>query len=309
MTTEDENHIIRTTGKRMGQGLVIIVIVMAVGAAIAVPNWHDMAKNPPASSSIQQKPGNLEGTGTVTSINNPLLTNAPQESKTPSSTPVAGATTISILQGASVQGNPNFSPADTKVPMDAKIVWQNKDNVPHTATSGKGPSDPTSGKIFDTKIINNAESSTPQTLKGVKVGDVIPYYCQIHPYMTARLSVTAAAGAAGGSAAKATTTSGPSGPSLSILQGASIQGNPAFNPNPISVKKGSVVQVLNKDSVPHTVTNGKGPDDPNSGKLFDTSIINAGESAKVDTSKLTSGQQYPFHCTVHPYMTGTLKAG
>ena len=40
---------------------------------------------------------------------------------------------------------------------------------------------------------------------------------------------------------------------------------------------------------------------------FDTSIINAGESAKVDTSKLTSGQQYPFHCTGHPYMTGTLK--
>ena len=62
-------------------------------------------------------------------------------------------------------------------------------------------------------------------------------------------------------------------------------------------KRADVVQVVNKDSVPHTVTNGKGPDDPNSGKLFDTSIINAGESAKVDTSKLTSGQQYPFHCT------------
>ena len=93
-----------------------------------------------------------------------------------------------------------------------------------------------------------------------------------------------------------------------MLQGASIQGNPAYSPNPISIKKGDVVQVENKDSVPHTVTNGKGPDDPNSGKLFDTRIINAGESAKVDTSKLTSGQQYPFHCTVHPYMTGTLKA-
>jgi plastocyanin len=102
--------------------------------------------------------------------------------------------------------------------------------------------------------------------------------------------------------------SGPIGATLTVLQGASIQGNPAFNPNSISVKKGSIVQVVNKDSVPHTVTNGKGPDDPNSGKLFDTSIINAGESAKVDTSKLTSGQQYPFHCTVHPYMTGTLKA-
>jgi plastocyanin len=102
--------------------------------------------------------------------------------------------------------------------------------------------------------------------------------------------------------------SGPIGATLTVLQGASIQGNPAFSPNPVNIKKGNVVLVENKDSVPHTVTNGKGPDDPNSGKLFDTSIINAGSSAKVDTSKLTSGQQYPFHCTVHPYMTGTLKA-
>ena len=117
-----------------------------------------------------------------------------------------------------------------------------------------------------------------------------------------------ASGAATGGVSS-TKISGPIGATLNIAQGASIQGNPAFNPNPISVKTGSVVQVVNKDSVPHTVTNGKGPDDPNSGKLFDTSIINAGESAKVDTSKLTSGQQYPFHCTVHPYMTGTLKAG
>ncbi len=122
--------------------------------------------------------------------------------------------------------------------------------------------------------------------------------------MTAELTVTPASGA-GGAAGK---TVAVSGPSLSILQGASIQGNPAYSPDPISVKKGNVVQVVNKDSVPHTVTNGKGPDDPNSGKLFDTSIINAGESAKVDTSKLSSGQQYPFHCTVHPYMTGILKA-
>ena len=218
MTTEDEDQITRTTGKRMGQGLAIIVIVMAVGAAIAIPNWHNMAKNPPAASMIQQKPGDLEGSGTVTSINNPLITNAPQQSKTPSAAPVAGATTITILQGASVQGSPNFSPSDTKVPLDAKIVWQNKDSVPHTATSGKGPSDSTSGKIFDTKIINNAESSAPQTLKGAKVGDVIPYYCQIHPYMTAHLTVTAAKGSSGGSAKRPLLLLVPHYPFCKVLQ-------------------------------------------------------------------------------------------
>ena len=66
---------------------------------------------------------------------------------------------------------------------------------------------------------------------------------------------------------------------ITILRGASVLGNPAYIPDPVTVKKGDVIEVVNKDSLPHTVTNGKGPDDPNSGKLFDTSIINANESA------------------------------
>ena len=52
MTTHDENPIIKTTTRRMAKGLAIIVIMMAVGAAIAVPNWHNFAKNPPPVSSI-----------------------------------------------------------------------------------------------------------------------------------------------------------------------------------------------------------------------------------------------------------------
>jgi cytochrome c oxidase subunit II len=120
---------------------------------------------------------------------------------------------------------------------------------------------------------------------------------------------TGSTGASTGITNASTTSSisGPIGATIAVLQGASIQGNPAYDPSVVKVKKGSVIQVTNKDSVPHTVTNGKGADDPNVGKLFDTSIINAGESAKIDTSKLSVGQEYPFHCTVHPYMTGTLK--
>jgi plastocyanin len=112
---------------------------------------------------------------------------------------------------------------------------------------------------------------------------------------------------AGGGGGAATTAGEGGGVSLSILQGASTQGNPAYSPNPLTVKKGDSISVVNKDAVPHTVTNGKDPSDPNSAKLFDTSIINAGQSAQITTTKLSAGQQYPFHCTVHPYMTGTLK--
>src|SRR5512133_682178 len=302
MTTHDENPIIRTTSRRMAKGLAIIVVVIGLGAAIAVPNWHNFAKNPPPVSMIRTQP---EGGGAGST--------APAGGTSSSSSAnTAGATTITILQGASTQGNPNFEPADGKVPLGNKVIWQNKDTVPHTATSGTGPSDPKSGKIFDTKIINNGESSSPQVLKTVKTGESIPYYCQIHPYMTAKLTISAASAGANtkGTSANTAVSGGKAasgGPTLSILQGASIQGNPAYSPDPLTVKKGDTIQVTNKDTVLHTVTNGKGPDDPTSGKLFDTSIINAGQSSTIATTKLNSGQQYPFHCSVHPYMTGVLK--
>lgn len=92
---------------------------------------------------------------------------------------------------------------------------------------------------------------------------------------------------------------------LEILQGSSVQGNPDYSPDIIEVKKGEAVNVVNKDSVPHTVTNGKNQQDPESAKLFDTGIIMGDESAVLNTDSLAVGD-YPFYCTVHPYMTGTL---
>jgi plastocyanin len=114
---------------------------------------------------------------------------AATQSAKPAAAVPAGATSITILAGASTQGNPNYDPAAGKVPLGNKVVWQNKDNTIHTATSGTGPSDPNSSKIFDTKFITAGSISTPQELKGVKVGDVVQYYCQIHPYMTAKFTV------------------------------------------------------------------------------------------------------------------------
>jgi plastocyanin len=95
------------------------------------------------------------------------------------------------------------------------------------------------------------------------------------------------------------------GTPLTILTGANVQGNPAFDPNPLSAKKGDTITVTNKDTVPHTVTSGTGPSDPKSGKSFDTSIIEAGATADISTASLAAGD-YPYHCTVHPYMTGKL---
>lgn len=93
---------------------------------------------------------------------------------------------------------------------------------------------------------------------------------------------------------------------LTILEGAATQGNPDYDPKELSVKTGNVIKVDNVDAVPHTVTNGEGPNDPDAGKIFDTGIINGGDFAIIDTQEISPGD-YTYYCTVHPYMTGTLK--
>jgi cytochrome c oxidase subunit II len=127
---------------------------------------------------------------------------------------------------------------------------------------------------------------------------------------TAETSTAEAAGGANdtGSAtplAATTTTTTAAAATLTIPNGASVQGNPSYEPTPLTVKVGDTIAVENKDISPHTVTNGKDATDPTMGKLFDTSIINAKGSSEIVTADLKPGE-YPFFCSVHPYMTGSL---
>jgi plastocyanin len=360
MTTHDESPIIRTSPKRMAQGLAIVVIVVAVCAAILIPNWNQMAKVPPPVSSIAVQSPNAgqssesQGPSTATET-----TTTTTEGGGSANAPVSGVT-ITIQKGASIQGSPDYNPDTAKVSASDKIVWVNEDTAAHTATSGTGATDPDSGKIFDTSIINGGEKSAPQELKGVKEGDEVPYYCAVHPYMTSKLTVTAAsagspantttttegnasststspanattnatttgtgnASSTSTSPANATTnatttgtgnasssTSAPAAATattttLTIPVGASTPGNPSYDPVSLTVKKGDEIDVVNKDSSPHTVTSGKAPDAPDAGKQFDTSIINGGASARLMTANLEAGE-HDFHCAIHPFMTGKI---
>jgi cytochrome c oxidase subunit 2 len=102
-----------------------------------------------------------------------------------------------------------------------------------------------------------------------------------------------------------TTTTAAAAATLTIPMGAVTPGNPAYEPASLTVKKGDAIDVVNKDSSPHTVTSGTGLEDPNAGQMFDTSIINAAGSAQLATADLEAGE-YDYHCTVHPFMTGKL---
>src|ERR671916_301116 len=98
---------------------------------------------------------------------------------------------------------------------------------------------------------------------------------------------------------------GGGGPTLTILEGSSIQGSPDYDPDELTVAAGSEVTVTNDDTLPHTVTSGTGPTDPNSAQLFDTSLINGGQSATLSLAQVSAGQ-YGYYCLVHPYMTGSI---
>jgi plastocyanin len=283
MSHDEHGHekepIILTSGRRMGKGLAIIIITLAIGAGIAVPFFDEMFRNPPPVSQIRTE----------------------RPPPTGGEPPAAGTTTIAIPQGAATQGNPDYDPDEAQIPLGNKIVWDNQDSVPHTATSGTGPSDPASADIFDTGVILNGEKSKAIEITGVNEGDSIDYYCILHPYMTSKLTITAAgeSGQTGGSGGAA------AGPMINILEGAATQGSPDYDPKELTAKVGDEITVVNQDMVPHTVTSGTGPSDPNNGQLFDTNIMTAGQTAKISLAEVDPGQ-YDYYCIVHPYMTGKI---
>src|SRR5918995_1271633 len=94
---------------------------------------------------------------------------------------------------------------------------------------------------------------------------------------------------------------------ITILQGSAVQGSPDYDPDTAQVPVGNRVVWHNEDTVPHTATSGNDPQDPQSGQLFDTSLINGGEeSTPVELQGVNEGQKIPYHCMVHPYMAGEI---
>ena len=145
----------------------------------------------------------------------------------------------------------------------------------------------------------------PQTAEAAENATAAPTQVPAAPPAQAPTQGQNATSNATAVAPTAAAPAGPPGTPLTILEGSSIQGSPSYDPAALTVKKGDKITVTNKDTLPHTVTSGTGPTDPNSAKQFDTSILEAGATADIETTNINPGE-YPFHCTVHPYMLGKL---
>jgi plastocyanin len=72
----------------------------------------------------------------------------------------------------------------------------------------------------------------------------------------------------------------------------------AFHPSTLPVAAGSVVTVTNADQTAHTVTAA------GTGGSFDTGTIAPGRTVTFTAPK--SAGTYPYACTIHPFMKGTL---
>jgi plastocyanin len=76
-----------------------------------------------------------------------------------------------------------------------------------------------------------------------------------------------------------------------------IHGN-AFDPATITVKAGTTIHFENHDSVPHAVVANAGA------SVFSTGNIAAGGDGHIKAPSASGS--YPYRCSIHPSMTGTI---
>jgi plastocyanin len=86
--------------------------------------------------------------------------------------------------------------------------------------------------------------------------------------------------------------------SARILPGASAEGNPDYDPDPLTVNQGDGLEWTNEDNTPHTVTSKQEG-------VFDSGIIDAAAKWLLNTADLQPAE-YEYYCTLHPFMGATL---
>src|SRR5919198_3853775 len=110
---------------------------------------------------------------------------------------------------------------------------------------------------------------------------------------------------------KLITTSQSSGNTQSVASSITIAEGSAdqqvkvyYQPNPAHISSGSTVMWINKDTAPHTATSGLPSSAKDSGKIFDTGLIEPGSTG---SALITGNGNTPYYCTFHPWMTGTIQ--
>ena len=119
--------------------------------------------------------------------------------------------------------------------------------------------------------------------------------------MTGAGNATNATMTGAGNATNATSTGAAGGPtSVSIVPGSSSLTTDAYQPNPVQVNTGATVTWTNDDAQPHTATSGE---NAQRDERFDSGIM---PPAATFEHTFTEAGEYPYFCTLHPNMVGTV---
>ena len=170
--------------------------------------------------------------------------------------------------------------------------------------------DPGNGHLLFSKQLSKEDMRGPQQGRGMMMGPMTAQAQQTDNInssnATSKLPTTNATINATSPAAVVSTPEPSATTTVSMARGSQFPSNPEFYvPAEITVKPGQTVTWRNDDTAIHTATSGQdfSPD----GK-FDTSFVSPGQSSKPIAMPTQPGQ-YPYFCTLHPWMTGTVTVG
>ncbi|MFJ2189180.1 plastocyanin/azurin family copper-binding protein [Kitasatospora sp. NPDC087861] len=156
------------------------LVAVAVAGALGLLSACGGSSHPSPAGALSPGPGQTlpgfpgaSGTsGTVAVSPLPTTASTSATSGQPSAPAAANAVTIK---------NFAFSPATLTVKAGTTVTWTNTDSDAHTVTSKQGSGGPLQSAALATNDTYSYTFTQPGTY---------PYYCTIHPFMTATVEVT-----------------------------------------------------------------------------------------------------------------------
>ncbi|MFJ9845620.1 cupredoxin family copper-binding protein [Kitasatospora sp. NPDC101155] len=153
---------------------------VAVAGALGLLSACGGAPHPGPAGALSPGPGqSLAGFPGAPGTNGTVAVSAPPS--TSSTSPAGGQPSAPAAVNAVTIKNFAFSPPTLTVKAGTKVTWTNTDPDAHTVTSKQG----SGGPLQSAALAANDTYSYTFTQPGT-----YPYFCSIHPYMTATVEVT-----------------------------------------------------------------------------------------------------------------------
>lgn len=166
----------------------------------------------------------------------------------------------------------SFRPEETTLEPGGVVRFENRESDVHDVTSGV-PEDGQTGSLFESDLLEQGDAFC------VQFGDPgeYPYFCSLHPSDMRATVIVQEDGGGGGAddEPREVSCTTETAVTIDIRDREFIDGSP-------TIAAGESVKWLNLDDEEHTVTSGTGEDDPDRGALFDSGILENGDSYCVE---------------------------